>query len=187
MSGRMREETGLTVPLLRRPPRTPAAFNGRIRDKRERKQELHPSANEIFAVHSRVRGSEGQKEATKTRPPLSSLHYQDYTASSVRSTVETDAKSSVITHFSKFRGRNAWFWGQTQSCFLLPVTNFHPGVIKDRISGPFKCKWGSTNEEWMQWGVVSQSWKFCFPFWRRFPITPDISLVASLCFYKINK
>lgn len=69
MSGRMREETGLTVPLLRRPPRTPAAFNGRIRDKRERKQELHPSANEIFAVHSRVRGSEGQKEATKTRPP----------------------------------------------------------------------------------------------------------------------
>lgn len=99
MPGRMREETGLAVLLLRRPPRTPAAFNGRIRDKRERKQEIHPSANEIFAVHSRVGGSEGQKEATKTRPPklppLTRLH-------SVGSTVETAAQSAVTTHFSKF-------------------------------------------------------------------------------------
>lgn len=44
-------ETSLTIPLLRPPPRTPAAFHGRIRDKRERKQEIHPSANEILAVH----------------------------------------------------------------------------------------------------------------------------------------
>lgn len=45
--------TSLTIPLLRRPPRTPGAFNGRIRDKRERKQEIRPSANEIWAVHTR--------------------------------------------------------------------------------------------------------------------------------------
>lgn len=53
MSGRMREEASLTTALLRRPPRTPAAFNGQIGDKRERKQEIHPSANEILAVHYR--------------------------------------------------------------------------------------------------------------------------------------
>lgn len=49
--------TSLTIPLLRRPPRTPGAFDGRIRDKRERKQEIHPSANEIWAVREELRSS----------------------------------------------------------------------------------------------------------------------------------
>lgn len=50
MSGRMREETSLTIALLHRPPRPPAAFNGQIGDKRERKQEIRLSANEIRAL-----------------------------------------------------------------------------------------------------------------------------------------
>lgn len=62
--------------LLHRPPRTPGPLNGRIRDKREREREIHPSANEIFAVLNRGqrkwRTETGNKDM---RPSWVSLHY----------------------------------------------------------------------------------------------------------------
>lgn len=121
----MREETGLMVLLLRRPPRTPAAFNGRIRDKRERKQEIHPSANEIFAVHSRGKRKWRTERGNKDASPLSSLHYQDYTGSSVRSTVEADAKGTV-THSSKFipEEETLGFEVKHKAAFFYVLTTF---------------------------------------------------------------
>lgn len=98
MSGRMREEPSLTIPLLRRPPRTPAAFNGQIRDKRERKQEIHPSVNEIFAVYYR-----GQKQATKTcvLPGSPSITKITPPPPSDQRWILM-LKSTLITHFSNF-------------------------------------------------------------------------------------
>lgn len=138
----MRAETSLTTPLLRRPPRTPAAFNGQIRDKRERKQEMHPSANEIFAVHYRGK----RKWRTETdnkdmRPSRVSPHYWDYTASSVRSTLDTNAKSTVVFKLYIGNKKNTWVWGQTgwsfwnfsEAVFFYALTSFTQEWIRRKL------------------------------------------------------
>lgn len=57
---------------------------------------------------------------------LRSLHYQDYTASSATSSVETDAKSAVIPHFSKFLSEEetVGFEVKHEAVFLYALTTF---------------------------------------------------------------